>query len=154
MSEATALAPATDPGILKGAILSGVINAVINGTIQWFLLADHAPVPLTVDGITNDEHTVFGAAVPLAVSLAMILTAVGYLTVKKPKPPFFPTFLLLTLKHGFLALGVFVTVAVFWQRIFGSISVSLLGAVLILGVFAGLVSAWVNYLTIRAASVR
>jgi hypothetical protein len=140
-----------DTDIAKGAAISGVINAVINGAIQWFLLAGHGPLPLTVDGITNDEHTVFGAAVPLAVSLAMILTAVAYTTVKKPRPPFYPTFLWLVIKHGFFALGVIVTFAVLWQRIFGSITVPLAAAVLILGLVAGVVSALVNYMTIRAS---
>jgi hypothetical protein len=137
--------------IIKGAAISGVINAVINGGIQWMLLKGHSPIPLTVDGITNDEHTVFGAAVPLAVSLAMILTAVAYSTVKKPRPPFYPTFLWMTVKHGFFALGMIVTFAVFWQRMMGSIDVSLTAAVIILGVVAGVVSAVVNFMTITAA---
>lgn len=144
----------TDPAIVKGAVISGIINAVINGAIQWYLLAGNASLPLTVDGITNDEHTVFGAAVPLAVSLAMILTAVAYMTVKTPKPPFYPTFLWMTVKHGFFALGVIVTFAVLWQRILGSILVPLPLGVLILGLVAGLVAAMVNYMTIRAATVQ
>lgn len=146
-----AVSPPPEADIMKGAVISGIINAVINGAIQWYLLKDHAPLPLTVDGITNDEHTVFGAAVPLAVSLAMILTAVAYKTVKAPKPPFFPSFLWMTIKHGFFALGVIITFAVLWQRYLGSISVSLVTAVVILGLVAGLVSAMVNYMTIRAA---
>ena len=144
----------TGPEILKGAVISGVINAVINGGIQWYLLAEHAPLPLTVDGITNDEHTVFGAAVPLAVSLAMILTFVAYTTVKTAKPPFIPVFVWMTIKHGFFALGVIITFAVLWQRILGSIEVSLAAAVIILGLVAGVVSAMVNYMTIRAAIAR
>jgi hypothetical protein len=94
---------------------------------------------------------VLGAAVPLAVILAMILTAITYLTAKKPKPPFFPTFLWLTVKHGFFTLGVIVTFAVLWQRMLGSIVVSLPVAVLILGVLAGVVAFTVNYMTARAA---
>lgn len=144
----------TDDAVVKGALLSGVINAVINGAIQWFLLKGHAPLPLTVDGITNDEHTVFGAAVPLAVSLAMILTAVAYSTVKGAKPRFYPTFLWMTVKHGFFALGMIITFAVLWQRIVGSVEVSLTAAVLILGLVAGIVSGVVNYMTIKAAAIR
>lgn len=154
MREPHTASPQPDVAVAKGAALSGVINAVINGAIQWYLLADRAPLPMTVDGITNDEHTVLGAAVPLAVSLAMILTAVAYLTVKQPKPPFLPAFLWLTVKHGFFALGVVVTFAVIWQRVFGSVVVSLASAVVILGVIAGLVAAMVNYMTIRAATAR
>jgi hypothetical protein len=146
--------PADPSTILKGAALSGVINAVINGAIQWYLLSGETALPLTVDGITNEEHTVFGAAVPLAVSLATILTAVAYTTIKTAKPPFYPTFLWMTVKHGFFALGVVVTFAVFWQRIFGSIVVSLPVAVVILALVAGVASAAVNYLTIRASMER
>lgn len=154
MSAAHTASATIDRAIAKGAALSGVINAVINGAIQWYLLADYASLPLTVDGITTDEHTVFGAAVPLAVSLAMILTAVAYMTVKAPKPPFYPTFLWMTVKHGFFALGVIVTFAVLWQRVFGSILVPLSVAVLMLGLIAGLVAAMVNYMTMRAAAER
>jgi len=143
-----------DREIAKGALLSGVINAVINGAIQWYLLAGQGTLPLTVDGITNDEHTVFGAAVPLAVSLAMILTAVAYTTVKPPKPRFYPKFLWMTIKHGFFALGVVVTFAVFWQRFLGSIFVPLWAAVLILGLVAGAAAAVVNFMTIRAATAQ
>lgn len=105
--------------------MSGVINAIISGGIQWYLVADHAPLPMTVDGITNDEHTVHGAAVPLAVILAMILTAIAYKTDKRPKPPFFPTGVWLTVKHGIFTLGIIVTFAMFWQRLLGSMFVSL-----------------------------
>jgi len=146
--------PADPAEILKGALLSGAINAVINGAIQWYLLAGKGALPLTVDGITNDEHTVFGAAVPLAVSLAMILTAVAYTTVKGPKPRFYPAFLWLVVKHGFVALGMAITFAVLWQRIFGSLIVSLPVAVVILGLVAGAAAAIVNYMTIRAATAR
>jgi hypothetical protein len=91
--------------------------------------------------------------VPLAVSLAMILTAVAYQTVKTAKPPFFPTFLWMTIKHGFFALGVIVTFAVLWQRSVGTILVSLPIAVLILGLVAGVVAGVVNFMTVRAAAV-
>ena len=62
--------------IVKGALLAGVINAVINGAIQAWLLRGSETIQLSVDGISAVTHTVLGAAVPLAVSLAMILTAV------------------------------------------------------------------------------
>ena len=139
--------------ILKVALLSGAINAVINGAIQWYLLSGHGPLALTVDAIANDEHTVFGSAVPLAVSLAMILTVVAYSTVKGSKPPFYPTFLWMTVKNGFFALGVIVTFAVLWQRLLGTIVVSLPVGVIILGLVAGGVSVIVNYMTIRAATL-
>lgn len=141
----------TDQKILRGAITGGLINAVINGAIQLYLLKDHAPVPLSVDGITNDAHTVFGAAVPLAVSLAMILTVIGYLTLKEAKKPFWPDVLWLTVKHGLFAFGLIVSGAVIWQRVMGSVSVSLVMAAAILAVVAGLVAGMINYMTIHAS---
>jgi hypothetical protein len=134
--------------------LSGVINAIISGAVQWYLLSGHAPLPLTVDGISSDEHTVFGAAVPLAVSLAMILTAVAYTTLKPPKPRFYPGFPWMTIKHGFFTPGVIITFAVLWQRVLGSILVPLAAAVVILGLLAGIVAAVVNYMTIQESRRR
>ncbi|SMC75379.1 hypothetical protein [Primorskyibacter flagellatus] len=141
----------TTEKILQGAILTGVINAVINGAIQIYFLWGNTTIPLSVDGITNDSHTVFGSAVPLAVSLAMILTVVAYMTMKVPKQPFFPSVLWLTFKHGMFALGLCVTGAVIWQRAMGTMTVSLPAAVIVLGVLAGLVAGIVNYMTIRAS---
>lgn len=134
--------------ILKGALLSGLINAVINGAIQFFLLRGSETIPLTVDSIGTETHTVLGSSVPLAVSLAMILTAVAHWTTKGAKKPFFPTTLWLVIKHGLFAFGAVVAGAVMWQRIMGSVEVNLGTAVLILGVVAGIVSAVVNYMTI------
>jgi len=151
---ATSPDPSDPEQVRKGAILSGVINAVINGAIQAWLLAGSGPLPLTVDAITNEAHTVFGAAVPLGVSLAMILTVVAYTTVKGAKPPFYPTFLWMTVKNGFFVLGVIVTFAVLWQRIFGSVLVPFWLGIVLLGLIAGVISAVVNYMTISAVAVR
>ena len=137
--------------IVRAAIIGGVINAVINGAIQWYLLRDHEQIPLSVDGITNDQQTVLGTAVPLAVSLAMILTAIAYLTLKAAKRPFFPDVLWLTIKHGVFAFGLIVSAAVVWQRTMGTVQVSLATAVIILGLIAGLVTVMVNMMTIRAS---
>ncbi|MGO1691686.1 MAG: hypothetical protein ACTHY7_01555 [Marinobacter sp.] len=144
--------PAMSHGkIIQGAALNGAINAGINGVIQIFMLWGLAPIPLSVDGITNDSHTVLGSAVPLAVTLAMILTVVAYKTLKAPKRPFMPSVLWLTFKHGMFAFGVCVTGAVIWQRVVGTVPVSLTTAVLVLAVIAGLVAGVVNYMTIRAS---
>jgi len=86
--------------------------------------------------------------VPLAVSLAMILTAVAHTTVKVPKKPFVPTTLWLVIKHGLFAFGAVVALAVVWQRVMGTVEVGLGTAVVIMGVVAGLVAAIVNYMTI------
>ena len=138
----------TSEEIMKGAALNGVINAVINGGIQFFLLRGSESIPLSVDAIGAGTHTVLGTSVPLAVSLAMILTAVAHWTLKGPKKPFIPTTLWLVVKHGLFAFGAVVACAVLWQRMAGTVEVSVLTAVVILGLIAGIVAAVVNYMTI------
>lgn len=140
--------PAGTPEILKGALLSGAINAVINGAIQACLLWGKGPIPLSVDAISAGTHTVLASAVPLAVSLAMILTAVAHWTLKAPKKPFLPTTLWLVIKHGLFAFGAVVATAVVWQRAAGTVEVGVGTAVVLLGAVAGLVAAVVNYMTI------
>ena len=134
--------------ILKGAMISGIINAAINGGIQYFLLRGSVSIPLTVDSIGAGTHTVLGSAVPLAVSLAMILTAVAHWTLKSRKKPFFPTTLWLVVKHGLFAFGAIVACAVMWQRMAGTVEVGLLTVVVLPGAIAGIVAAVVNYMTI------
>lgn len=140
--------------IVKASVITGVINAAINGGIQYFLLKNKAPIKISVDSITNNEHTVLGASVVLALILALILTLVGYFTMKKPRVPFFPTAVLLTLKHGFFTFGVVVTLSVMWQRYMGTVEVSLLTAVVLIGVIAGLASGIVKYMTYKACIIR
>ena len=149
----TASAP-QETQILQGAIATGISNAVINGAIQWFLLRGQMSIPLSVDGITNDQQTVFGTAVPLAVSIAMILTVVSYLLLKAPKRRFMPDVLWLTVKHGVFAFGLSVSGAVVWQRLMGTVPVSLVTAVVLLGMVAGLVGGMIQFMTIRASLLR
>jgi len=47
--------------ILKGAIITGIINAIINGLINWFQLSDSKTINLTIDSISSEEHTVLAA---------------------------------------------------------------------------------------------
>jgi hypothetical protein len=141
---------AAPPQIVKAAVISGIINAVINGAIQFFMLRGHDSIPMSVDAISAGTHTVLGSAVPLAVSLAMILTAVAHWTLKAPKKPFVPTTLWLVVKHGIFAFGALVAGAVVWQRVVGTVDVSVATAVVVLGLVAGLVATLVNYQTLSA----
>lgn len=149
----SAAAHTTEPGtLLKGAAIAGLANAVINGAIQAFLMAGHGPVALSADTIGSTEHTVLGTAVLLATMLAMILTAIGHLTLKVPKRPFLPDGLWLVIKHGLFAFGAVVALAVLWQRLAGTVVVGVPVAVVILALVAGVVAAAVNYMTIVAAT--
>ena len=139
--------------LLKGAALTGVINAVINGGIQYFFLKGHSSIPISVDSITNTTKTVLGTAVMLAITLSMILTLVAYFGIKGKKAAFFPTTFLLTLKHGFVTFGILTSLAVLWQKYVGTVEVSLVSALIIIGVIAGLVSGFVNYFTLKESVI-
>lgn len=134
--------------LMKGALISGVINAIINGAINWFQVKGKTELYLTVDSITNTEHTVLGGAVTLAASLAAILTLISYFTYKSlNKPPFYPKALFLTVRNTFFAFGVMVTLSILIQRLAGSIIVEPITAVIIVGIVAGIVSTTVDYMT-------
>ena len=135
--------------LLKGAALTGVINAVINGGIQYIFLKGHSSIPISVDSITNTTETVLGTAVMLAITLSMILTLVAYFGIKGKKAALFPTTFLLTLKHGFVTFGILTSLAVVWQKYVGTVEISLVSALIIIGVIAGLVSGFVNYFTLK-----
>lgn len=138
----------TKKAVLQGALVGGLINAVINGFIYWFQVRNKASVMLTDNLISSTEHTVFASAVPLATSLAFILTSITYFTSKIPgKPPYFPNFFFLALRNAVFAFGSVVIFAILLQRNAGSITVSPMAAVVVTGLVAGAISAVVDYLT-------
>ena len=139
--------------LVKGALITGVINALINGGIQYFFLKDFTIIPISVDSITNDTATVLGTAVTLAISLSVILTIVAYFSIKEKKVSFFPTAFWLTIKHGFFTFGVITSLSVLWQKKMGTIDVPLTTALLIIGLIAGLISAIINYLTLKECTL-
>jgi len=134
--------------LLKGAITGGVVNAVINGIINWFQVKGHDSIYVSVDSITNTEHTILGGGVMLATSLAAILTVIAYATFKvSNKPSFFPKGLIITLKNTFFAFGLMVTISIVFQKAFGTITVGPFTSVIITAVIAGFVAALVDYQT-------
>ena len=104
--------------------------------------------------ITNNEDTVLGTSVILSITLAMILTLVAYFGIKEKKSAFFPTALWLTIKHGFFTFGILTSLAVLWQKYMGTVEVSLVSALIIIGIIAGIVSGIVNYLTLSECTLR
>lgn len=138
----------TNSALQKGAIVGGAINTFINGLIYWFKVKDKTSVLLTDDVISSTEHTVFSSAVPLATSLAFILTSIAYFTTKKAgKEPYFPKVFLLALKNAIFAFGTVTIGALLLQKYAGSITVSSLSATIITGIIAGIVAGLVDYLT-------
>src|SRR5699024_6225521 len=139
--------------LLKGAITTGIINAIINGAIQYFLLKGTTPIPISVDSVTNNVHTVLGTAVPLAVSLARILPVVSYFSTKEEKVPFFPSGVLVLLKHGFFTFGVVTALSAVRQRIVRTIDISLLCAVVMICFIVGIISGIIEYLSLNAVMI-
>lgn len=139
--------------LMKGAITTGVINALINIVIQYFLLKGHTTIPISVDSITNTTETVLGTAVMLAITLAVILTFIAYYGIKEKKAPFFPNTVWLALKNGFVTFGILTSLSVLWQKYMGTIDVSLLVGIIIIGVIAGLVSGFVNYFSLKESII-
>jgi hypothetical protein len=140
----------TQKEINKGAITGGVINAVINGIINWFQVRNLDEVLVTDNLISSEQHTLFSGAVPLAVSLAFILSSIAYATTKVPeKPAYFPRYFLKSLWYAFATFGIVVTVGVLWQRFVGSVSITPVAAAIWAGIIAGIVAAVVNYLIVK-----
>jgi branched-subunit amino acid transport protein len=138
----------TNQSIIKGSVAAGIINAIINGLINWFQLDQTKTYNLTTNLISSQEHTVFGGAVILGTSLAFILTSIAYLTAKiEMKPSYFPKVLLLALKNSVFAFGVITIFALLLQKMFGTIEVNAVNSALITGSIAGLVAMLVEYAT-------
>jgi hypothetical protein len=134
--------------LLHGAVISGGINAVINGIIHWFQVKGQPLISITADSISTKEHTVMGSAIILAFTLSAIIACISWFTFKgSAKPKFFPGGVLLILKNAFLLFGLFVTLAILWQRIVGTVEVTPLTAAVVVGMIAGLVAGLTDYLT-------
>jgi hypothetical protein len=140
----------TPAEIWKGALTGGVINAIINGLINWFQVKNLDSVLVTDNLISSEVHTLFSGAVPLAVSLAFILSGVAYATTKIPnKPPYFPRYFLKSLQYAFSAFGMVVTLGVLWQRGMGSMEISPVMAAVWAGIIAGIVAFAVNLMVVK-----
>lgn len=141
----------SEASIRKGALIGGVVNAVINGIINWFSVKDLDKVLVSDNLISSTEHTLLSGAVPLAVSLAFILSGVAYLTTKIPnKPSYFPKIFWLSMRQTIMAFGIAVIFGVLWQRWMGSIEISPIMATICTGLIAGIVAGFVNYETVKS----
>ena len=134
--------------ILHGAILSGGINAVINGIIHWFQVKGDSSIKVTVDSISEKTHTVMGSAVLLAFILSVIIACISWFTFKESgKPKFIIGGLFLILKNAFFLFGLFITMAILWQRFVGTVEVTPCVAAVIVGLIAGIAAGMTDYLT-------
>ena len=134
--------------ILKGSILSGIINAIINGVINWFMVKGQSEILLTQDLISSDTQTIFSGIVPLATSLAFILTTIAYFTFKVPgKPRYFPKVFFLALRNTFMAFGLVIAIAIMIQKYASDVVATPVTSAILAGIVAGLVAGLVDYIT-------
>lgn len=134
--------------ILKGSVLSGIINAIINGVINWFMVKDQSEILLTQDLISSNTQTIFSGIVPLATSLAFILTTIAYFTFKVPgKPAYFPKVFFLALRNTFMAFGMVIAIAIMIQKYASDVVATPVTSAILAGIVAGLVAGLVDYIT-------
>lgn len=146
--------------LVKKSMISAVINGVINAAISASAFFKHELVPITLDHISNQEVTVFGEGVMLALLLSLILTGVNYMTFSKDlrkanegasfPHPFWPWGAKLAVRNGITAFGAAMVIAVIWQRFIGTVMVSPLAATLIMFIIAFLLVFYVSMATMEA----
>lgn len=138
-----------DKNLLLTSMKSALINAIMNGIINWFQVKDIPELFLTVDSITNTEKTVLGESVMIATSIATLITLINYFKVKSNNTPFFPNAVLLILRNAFFVFGLMVTVSILIQRFAGSIRVTPVISVLVTGFIAWIVATIINYMSYK-----
>lgn len=151
--------------IRKEAIISGLINAVVNGVIGWLMFRGKDVVPLTVDTISAHEKTVFSTGVMTAFMLSVILGAIAFFNFSKKarsqrlaspelvNRPFFFFGVRTILFFALFAFGTAALVALFIQKFLGTILVLPVVAAILLGLIAG-VAAWFTNAAVMKAILR
>lgn len=147
--------------IQKNAITSGVINAVINGIIGWFMFRSQEMVPLTVDTISAHEKTIFSTGVMTAFLLSVILGSIAFFSFgKKAKElqlassdllnrPFLFFGVRTILFYSLFAFGTTALIALFLQKFAGTLLVSPVVGAVILGLIAGIAAWFINAAVMR-----
>jgi len=146
--------------VLKKSMITAVINGGINAAISTGTFFKYGSIPITLDHISNQEITVFGQGVLLALTISFMSTGINYLTFSKelkkkhegiPFPhPFWPWGVKLALKNVLAAFGAAMIVAVLWQRFIGTIMVSPLAATMIMFVIAFFLVLYVSMSTMQS----
>jgi hypothetical protein len=138
------------------------INAGLNGAIAWASFRSQAAVPLSVDSIAAPGVTALGNAATVVFALVLIITCITFLIYRRSArrdagaPPaigamaFYPTGLQITVSNTLLAFGGFVTAAVIWQRVVGTIEVGPATAAIVIACVAAIATAFAEARTKNA----
>lgn len=145
---------------VQDSLLPGAINAIINGVIAYFSFRTQDAVPMTLDLISSEQHTVWGEGVTLAFALGAILSIVtakvfakhvakthAELSARLQFP--IPFLLKVAFGNAIALFGWFVALAVLWQRVIGTVMVGPVMAAILVGLLAGIITVIVEMRTKR-----
>ncbi|EKG0037712.1 permease [Vibrio cholerae] len=137
---------------VKDSLVGGVINGAINGYIASYHFKGMDSVPMSLNVITNSEVTVWGQAVSLTFGLGIILSLITSKLflhqLKKSHPQhvqqlqsgFWSNLVPIAVGQAVALFGWFVALAVIWTKYVGEVSVSSSSAVLLVGLFAFIIT--------------
>ncbi|CSD65885.1 permease [Vibrio cholerae] len=129
-----------------------MINGAINGYIASYHFKGMDSVPMSLNVITNSEVTVWGQAVSLTFGLGIILsllTSKLFLHqlnkshpqhVQQLQSGFWSNLVPIAVGQAAALFGWFVALAVIWTKYVGEVSVSSASAVLLVGLFAFIIT--------------
>ena len=147
------------PPRLVDSSVGAAINAAINGAIAWHGFKASDAVPLSMDSIGSPGVTALGNAASMAFALVLIITCITFFVFrggarKAAEAPaslrnlrFLPTGLRIAVANTLLAFGAFVTVAVLWQRVMGTVEVAPLVATVVVALVAAFATAFAEWRT-------
>ncbi|MGQ4531085.1 permease [Vibrio cholerae] len=137
---------------VKDSLVGGVINGAINGYIASYHFKGMDSVPMSLNVITNSEVTVWGQAVSLIFGLGIILSLITSKLflhqlnkshpqhVQQLQSGFWSNLVPIAVGQAAALFGWFVALAVIWTKYVGEVSVSSSSAVLLVGLFAFIIT--------------
>ncbi len=135
----------------KDAVIPGAISAAINAFTAWQGFKGNEAIALTVDSISTGSSSAFGGAVATATAMGMIITLINFALAHREAQPanapsrtsLFGYALGVAIKNTLFLFGLFVALAVVWQRVFGTITVGAPTATVLTALIAGSVSMYI-----------
>ncbi|CAB1257931.1 permease [Vibrio cholerae] len=137
---------------VKDSLVGGMINGAINGYIASYHFKGMDSVPMSLNVITNSEVTVWGQAVSLTFGLGIILSLITSKLflhqlnkshpqhVQQLQSGFWSNLVPIAVAQAAALFGWFVALAVIWTKYVGEVSVSSSSAVLLVGLFAFIIT--------------
>lgn len=147
---------------LRDSLIPASINALVNGAIAKWKFGEEESVPLSLDLISTQQHTVWGEGATLAFALGVILTLITAKLFERHvlkadaslavlvQRPIFPHVLAMALDNAVILFGWFVALAVLWHRLMGPVEVTALSASVLVGLLAGGITLVVEVRTKKA----